>query len=241
MMRGQEENALAPQYQSGQQWYTQSAVQTASLLSRVCYLLSTCLLATAGAAYVARDASPSIVLPCAIGALVCVFAINFTRRMPGLNLALLYGLTVLEGFALGPFLNMYTHAFANGGQLIATAFVLTAGTVGGIGAYIWVTSKDFGFLGKYLFWALIALLVVGLISMFVAGPLRSIQGQLIYCIIGAAIFVGFTLYDFSNIKLRYGPNDYVIATVQLYLDFLNIFLFLLRILAMLQGGGRSRN
>jgi FtsH-binding integral membrane protein len=54
------------------------------------------------------------------------------------------------------------------------------------------------------------------------------------------LFVGFALYDFSNIKLRYGPNDFVIATVALYLDFLNLFMAILRILMMLAGGGNSR-
>ena len=76
--------------------------------------------------------------------------------------------------------------------------------------------------------------MVGLIGLFAR---FSTGFSLIYSLGGAALFVGFTLYDFSNIKRRYGPNDYVIATVQLYLDFLNLFWFLLRILSILSGNG----
>ncbi len=84
---------------------------------------------------------------------------------------------------------------------------------------------------------LIALIVVGVVGIFVH---FSAGAHLLYSVVGAALFVGFTLYDFSNIKHRFGPNDYVMATVSLYLDFLNLFLFLLQILMSLSGGGGSR-
>jgi len=210
-----------------------AASQSATLLSRVSYLLSTCLLATAGAAYTARDMNPSGGMIFGIGALVCVFILSLARKATGLNLVLLYVLAILEGLALGPLLSMYTHAY--GPQIISQAFTLTAASVAGIGAYIWVSNKDFGFLGKFLFWGLIGLLVVGFVGMFWHGLFAGAQSQMIYCVIGAAIFVGFTLYDFSNIKHRYGPDDYIIATVSVYLDFLNLFLFILQILGM----GRS--
>ena len=107
--------------------------------------------------------------------------------------------------------------------------------IGGGGGSL--SGKDFGGIGKYLVFALIGLLVVGLVRFFVA---FSPGANLLYAFIGAAIFVGFTLYDFSNIKFRYGPDDYVLATVALYLDFLNLFWFLVQILLSLSGGGSSR-
>jgi len=224
---------MNPQYQSSGQWYTATPEQSATLLSKVSYLLCTCLLVTAGGAWFGQN-SPELMFPCMIGAFVCVIALNFTKRASALSLMLLYGLSLLEGLALGPLLNVY--ARIDGGQVVAQAFILTAGTVACIGSYIWVTNKDFGFLGKFLMWGLIGLIVVGLISMFFGGPFANGQGHMLYSIIGAAIFVGFTLYDFSNIKHRYGPDDYVLATVGLYLDFLNLFLFLLQILT----GNRRR-
>jgi FtsH-binding integral membrane protein len=181
--------------------------------------------------------NPGLTMPCAIGALVCVFVLSFVRAQPGLALFLLYLLSVLEGLALGPLLGMIARGFTLGPAIITEAAALSALIVGGVGTYAWMSTKDFGYLGKGLFWALIALLVVGLISMFV--PIGGTM-SIVYSLAGVAIFTGFVLYDVSNIKLRYGPNDYVIATVQLYLDFLNLFMFILRILLMLTGGGGSR-
>ncbi len=84
---------------------------------------------------------------------------------------------------------------------------------------------------------MVGLIVVGLLGVFVH---FSPGVNLLYALVGAAIFVGFTLYDFSNIKFRYGQNDYVLATVALYLDFINLFWFLVQILLSLSGGGSSR-
>jgi FtsH-binding integral membrane protein len=213
-------------------------VQQMTLIQRVCYLLCTVLLVTAAAAWFgAGYMSPGLTMPCAIGALVCVFVLSFVRAQPGLALFLLYLLSVLEGLALGPLLGMIAKGFTLGPAIITEAAALSALIVGGVGTYAWMSTKDFGYLGKGLFWALIALLVVGLISMFV--PIGGTM-SIVYSLAGVAIFTGFVLYDVSNIKLRYGPNDYVIATVQLYLDFLNLFMFILRILLMLTGGGGSR-
>jgi FtsH-binding integral membrane protein len=215
----------------------QSRIGQGTLIQRVSYLLATCLLATAAAAAWADSAhlSAALFLPLAIGTVVCAFAISFTRANPMLSLVLLYGLSVLEGLLLGPMLGAIARGYPYGATIIGEAAGLSALLVAGLGTYVWMTSRDFGYLGRTLFWALIGLIIVGLISFFVhLGP----TGHLLYALIGAAIFVGFTLYDFSNIKLRYGPDDYVIATVSLYLDFLNLFLFLLQILMSLSGGNR---
>ncbi len=217
---------------------TSVAGQT-SLISRVSYLLCTCLLVTVAAAWWADSArlSPALFLPLMIGTLACVFALSFTRTNPMLSLALLYGLSVMEGLLLGPMLGFIARGYPMGSTIIGEAAGLSAVLVAGLGAYVWISGKDFGGIGKFLIFAVFGLIAVGLIGWFVH---FSPGFSLLYSLVGAGIFVGFTLYDFSNIKLRYGPNDYVIATVQLYLDFLNLFLFLLQILMSLSGGGSSR-
>ena len=103
-----------------------------------------------------------------------------------------------------------------------------------------MSGKDFGFLGRFLFWALIGLIIVGFASWFVLALDTSVM-VLGYETIFVAVFVGFLLYDFSNIRLRYSPEDYTMAAVQVYLDFINLFLAILRILSILQGGGVRRN
>jgi len=138
---------------------------------------------------------------------------------------------------MGPLLMSIARGYPFGAAVIGEAALLSAVIVAGLGSYVWISGKDFGGIGKFLIFALIGLLVVGLVRFFVA---FSPGVNLLYAFVGAAIFVGFTLYDFSNIKFRYGPNDYVIATVALYLDFLNLFWFLVQILLSLSGGGSSR-
>ena len=225
-------NSNSPYYAGGQ-----SIAGANSLISRVSYLLCTALLVTAAAAWWAAQAhlNPALFLPLMIGTLVCVVGLSFTRTKPGISLALLYALSVMEGLLMGPLLNVIARGYSNGAGVIGEAATLSAVIVAGLGAYVWISGKDFGGIGKFLFWALLGLIVVGLLGFFLT---FSPGMTLLYSLVGAAIFVGFTLYDFSNIKFRYGPNDYVIATVALYLDFLNLFWFLVQILLSLGGGSR---
>lgn len=219
---------------------TSSQAGASTLMQRVAYLLSTALVVTAVSAWWANalQLGPQWFFPLAIGTLVCVFAMSFARANAMLGLVLLYVLSVLEGLLMGPLLGAIARGYPLGATIIAEAATLSALLVAGLGTYVWISNKDFGGIGRFLFWGLIALILVGLLRFFVA---FSAGGSLLYAVVGAALFVGFTLYDFSNIKRRYGPNDYVIATVQLYLDFLNLFWFLLQILMTLSGGGGRRN
>ena len=225
-----------------QPYYTRGQTQAAqtSLIQRVSYLLATTLLVTAAAAWYADSIhlGPQWLWPIAIGSIVCVVGTNLARKTSGLALVFLYALSVLEGLLIGPLLGTIARGYPLGATIIAEAASLSALLVVGLGTYVWISGKDFGGIGKFLFWGLLGLLLVGLIGFFVH---FSPGLHLLYAVVGAAIFVGFTLYDFSNIKLRYGPDDYVNATVQLYLDFLNLFLFLLQILMTISGGGGRRN
>ncbi len=217
----------------------QSVAGTNALMQRVSYLLCTALLVTAGAGFWASQANlpNGLFLPLMIGTFVCVFAMGAARRNPTLGLVLLYVLSVLEGLLLGPMLGSIARNYAFGAAVIGEAAVLSAVIMAGLGSYVWISGKDFGGIGKFLIWALVGLIVVGLLRFFIS---FTPGFNLIYAIGGAALFAGFALYDFSNIKHRYGPNDYVAATVGLYLDFLNLFLFLIQILMALSGGGSSR-
>ena len=217
----------------------QSVGAANALIQRVSYLLVTALLVTAGAAWWAASVhlSPALFLPLMLGTFACVFGLSFARNNPGLSLGLLYGLSVLEGLLMGPLLGMIARGYPYGAAVVGEASVLSAVIVAGLGTYVWVSGKDFGGIGKFLIFALLALIVVGLVRFFLP---FSPGLTLVYAIGGALIFGGFTLYDFSNIKFRYGPNDYVLATVALYLDFINLFWFLVQILLSLSGGGSSR-
>ena len=98
--------------------------------------------------------------------------------------------------------------------------VLTASVFISLTTYVMVTKKDFSFLGGGLFAALLILIVWGIMnSIFDFG----LGGRMVFSLIGALIFVGYILYDTSLIIHHYGPDDYVIAAVTLYLDIINLF------------------
>jgi FtsH-binding integral membrane protein len=209
------------------------------LLQRVCYLLFTSLAVTALTAYVSRDVSPGLALPLFIGMLVCIFALRAAARVPVLNLVLFYLFSALEGLMAGPVLAAVTRYVPNGAGMISLSFCLTAATVGGVGTYVWCTARDYSYLGRTLFIALWVVIGVNLVMWFVPG-LRSEPLQLLYSGGIVVLFTGFLFYDFSNIRLRFGLDDYVIASIELYLDFINLFWAILRILMILSGNGRRR-
>ena len=64
----------------------------------------------------------------------------------------------------------------------------------------------------------------------------GLGGRMVFSLAGALLFVGYILYDTSLIIHHLGPDDYVVAAVTLYLDIINLFLYLLELLRMLQGG-----
>jgi FtsH-binding integral membrane protein len=210
------------------------------LLQRVCYLLCTSLITTAVTAYASRNISPALGLPLFAGAFICIFALYAAARVPVLNLVLFYIVSVLEGLMMGPVLSYVVRYVPNGAGMISLAFSLTAVMVGGIGTYVWTTAKDYSHLGKTLFIAFWVVFGISLLALFVPG-LRAAPIQLVSAIAIVVIFTGFLFYDFSNIRNRYGVDDYVLAGINLYLDFINLFWAFLRILLILSGNWRSRD
>ena len=69
-------------------------------------------------------------------------------------------------------------------------------------------------------------------------PYSSFAFSQLYSLFGAILFCGFIIYDTNNIMRRFGVDDWLIAAIELYLDVINLFLFLLQLLS---GGGRSSN
>jgi len=135
-----------------------------------------------------------------------------------------FGLTGLLGFGLGPILNMYL-SLQNGGQIIGTALGGTGAIFLALSAYSLTTRKDFSFLGGFLFTGMIVVLIAALANIFLEIPAMSLA------ISGAVIMImsGFILYDTSRM-VNGGETNYVLATVGLYLSIYNIFVSLLQIL-----------
>ena len=124
---------------------------------------------------------------------------------------------------------------------IATAFFVTAGTFGAMSLIGYNTKKDMTSIGRYLLFALIGLIIATIVNIFIGNSMLD----LIISAIGVLIFVGLTAYDTQKIKrmfLQYGSDVNestqklaLMGSLNLYLDFINLFLYLLRFF------GRSNN
>ena len=159
-----------------------------------------------------------------IGEIVCIIILSFSRRVTGLNLLIFALFAALTGAGLGPLLLMLS--IKSPGLPMAAA-TLTLGVFGGLSLYALTSRKDFSYLGGMLFAGVIGLIIVGLLLMFFNVPFLSS----LYSLAGVLIFSGFVLYDTSQIMHRLQPNEAIIGAIELYLDFLNLFLFILRLLS----------
>ena len=203
--------------------------RTREVFGQVMGLVAVTVACTALGAYIGRNLSGGTGIVLFIGAFACVFGLNSASRRghEQLAVALLFGLGLLIGMAVGPLLAAYAKAEPS---VLWQAAGATAAFVGGLGAYGYATRRDLSSWARVLFWALLGLIVFGIVGLFVAIP----NGNLIYCVAGLVIFGGFTIFDFNRLR-RASMSSAVPIAAGIFLDIFNVFLFMLRIF----GGGRS--
>lgn len=167
--------------------------------------------------------------------LVLLIALHILIQKPGVNLVLLYAFTFVEGLGIAPLLSAYTQAGM--GNILGEAFVITALVSFGLAIYAWTTKRDFTRLGDYLFFGLLLLIIAGLIGFF----FQTTLFVLLISVIGVAIFSGYVLFYVQRAKYMADTLPNAIGlTVSLFITILNLFLYILQILAIVQGGGNRR-
>ncbi len=167
--------------------------------------------------------------------LAIVFAMSFGQnRMSQGTLQLLYwSFAVLMGLSLSTVLLRYT------GTSVAQAFFATAAGFAGLSLWGYTTKKDLSGFGTFLIMGLVGIIVASLINLF----MRSDAMSFVISVAGVLIFAGLTAYDTQKIKSMYvhvAGTDMegkvvIMGALNLYLDFINMFLFILRLF------GSSRN
>jgi modulator of FtsH protease len=210
-----------------------AAAESRAVFGKVMFLVAVTAGFAAAGAYIGRDLSTGWAFACWAGALVLVFAMSFSKRreeVGGLQLTMLFGLGLLLGLAIGPTIDAYSQ-LEDGGTIIAQAAGLTALFMGVLGTVGYVTKRDLTWLGRVSFIALLALLVFGIVAIFVSIP----NEYLIWSVAGLVIFAGLTVFDFWRLR-RAGSADVVMISLSIFLDAFNVFLFFLQIL-----GGSARN
>lgn len=170
-----------------------------------------------------------------IGELVLVFAfIGLIKRVSvGVAMAMFIAYAALNGITIGLVLLFYT------GASVVKTFLVTAGTFGAVSVWASTTKKDLSAWGSFLFMGLIGVIIASLVNMFFRSPMM----EWVISIIGVIVFTGLTAYDTQKLRAMVleAANEVTISkmavygALQLYLDFINLFLFLLR----LMGGGRD--
>jgi modulator of FtsH protease len=209
----------------------QSVLATNKLIRNTYILLSLTLAFSAlmAMASMAINVGVGTSLVCSIAAIAMLWFVlpRFANSAAGIGLV--FVITGLLGFGLGPTLNHYA-ALSNGSEVIATAFGGTAAIFLGLSGYALATRKDFSFMGGFLVMGIVVVLVAMLANMFMQIPALSLAMS------AAIIFImgGFILYDTSRM-VNGGETNYVLATIGLYIAILNIFTSLLHLLGVMGG------
>ena len=164
--------------------------------------------------------------------LAAVIGLQFgiaANRNSGIGVGLLLLMTGLLGWWLGPILNVAL-SMTNGMALVGYAAVGTGAIFLAMGAVAATAKRDFGFMGKFLFVGMLALLAAMIANMFLQIPALALTISTLVIV----VFSLFLLYDLQRI-IRGGETNYVMATTGVYMSLFNIFANLLYLLMALTG------
>jgi FtsH-binding integral membrane protein len=221
-------STLRPTYDDTALSGTRVERDTHELLGQVMGYVAVTVGFAALGAYLGRDLSGGTGLVFFIGAFACIFGLNFAaaKGREQLAIGLLFGLGLLLGLAVAPVIADYANRDPSA---LWQATGATAAFAAGCGAYGYATSRDLSSWARTLFWALLALIVFGIVEIFISIP----NGNVIYAVLGLVIFGGFTIFDFN--RLRRGADSAVAIAAGIFLDVFNVFLLFLDLF----GGGRD--
>jgi FtsH-binding integral membrane protein len=172
--------------------------------------------------------APYFILAIAELGIVFYLSARVASMSPTTASVLFFVYAALNGLTIAPIFLLYTQ------ESVSSAFFTSAAMFGAMSVYGTVTKRDLSGLGSFLMMGLIGLVVASLINMFVA----SERGGLVIAIMGVLIFTGLTAFDTQKLRRlasEVSGNDdaagkyAVFGALTLYLDFINMFLFLLRI------------
>jgi FtsH-binding integral membrane protein len=203
--------------------------RTATLFGQTMGLVALTAAVFAAGAYAGRHLSEGAAIASWIAAFVVLMIMNFAaRKSPTAATVLLVVFGVLMGIASAPTLVWYA---TTDPTILWQAGGATALFIGAFGAVGYLTRRDLSVVYRISFFALLALLIFGIVLIFVHIP----HGSLIYAIIGLVIFAGLTMGDFQRLRRTKDMNSAPLIAASIFLDILNVFWFFLRIFS----GGRD--
>jgi FtsH-binding integral membrane protein len=181
-------------------------------------------------AWLGRNLTGGVGIIAFIAAFACLIGMRFAARSSlQLTVGLLCAFGLLVGLAVAPTVAYYGSMDP---QALWQAGGATALFIAGFGAAGYATRRDLSALARVLFWALVALIVFGIVLIFVNIP----GGALVYSVLGLVIFAGFTMFDFQRLRTSTDVASAPFLAASIFLDILNVFLFFLQIFS----GGQDR-
>lgn len=158
-----------------------------------------------------------------LGALGYLIALRFAvRRSVSSAVVLLCAFGLLVGLATAPSLQYYS---STNPEALWQAGGATALFMLGLGAVGYATRRDLSVLARGCFWALLVLMLFGIVLIFVQIP----GGVLVYSVVGLVIFAGLTAFDFQRLRGARDIDSAPLLAASIFLDALNVFLFFLNI------------
>jgi FtsH-binding integral membrane protein len=195
--------------------------ETGTLLGQAMGLVAVTTAFFAVGAYLGRDLSYGWGWVFFIAAFACLFGLNLAaQRSEQMAVTLLFVFGVLIGLAVSPTISYYA---STDPKVVWQAGGATALFIAGFGAAGYATRRDLSTLARVLFWALIALIVFGIVAISAQIP----NGQLIYAIAGLVIFAGLTAFDFQRLRGSQDIRTAPLRAASIFVDVLNVFLLLL--------------
>ncbi len=160
-------------------------------------------------------------------AVVMFFSFRINQMAAGTAQLLFWVYAALVGASIAFIFTVYT------GGSVAKVFFISAAAFGSLSLYGYTTEKSLSGMGTFLFMGVIGIVIASLVNIF----LKSQMLDFVVSIIGVLVFAGLTAYDTQKIKALYYAGDsqdamskkVTMGALQLYLDFLNMFMFLLRL------------
>ena len=160
-------------------------------------------------------------------ALVFFLSFRIDRLAPATAQGLFFFYAALLGVSLTPIFVVYT------GASIARVFFISAASFGALSLYGYTTQRDLSGFGSFLMMGLFGIILASLVNIF----LKSSAMEFVISVVGVLVFAGLTAYDTQQIKEMYSVNDdgtvssrkAIMGALRLYLDFINLFLMLLRL------------
>jgi modulator of FtsH protease len=202
--------------------------RTRAVFGQVMGLVALTVGCAALGAYVGRNLTGGTGIALFVGAFACIVGLNIasSRGHEQLAVGLLFGVGLLLGMAVGPVLAVYAKSQPS---VLWQSAGATGIFVGALGSYGYATRRDLSSWARTLFWALLGLMLFGLVGLFVAIP----HGHIIYAVLGLGVFGAFTIFDFNRLR-RSTMGSAVPIAASIFLDIFNVFLFMLELF----GGGR---